>query len=154
VCSNSCPVHGIFRNKMWYEKPYSFLTTNYWKKCNKINSAVYYTRKQINTLQFGTGRFLTIFSRFTTIIITSSDGVWILTISYLPRSPSTPHSKLPTSTQWLLFYTQFILQHGRRDVTNALLLPSLRRHSLTKYKMATSSEATNSKTVCYHTRVV
>jgi hypothetical protein len=39
-------------------------------------------------------------------------------------------------------------QHGRHDVTSALLLPSLRIHDPTKYKMARRGESTIGKKVC------
>jgi hypothetical protein len=35
--------------------------------------------------------------------------------------------------------------HGRHDVTRAVLLPSLRERSLTKYKVAASAERTIGK---------
>jgi hypothetical protein len=42
-------------------------------------------------------------------------------------------------------------QHGRDDVTIALLLPSLRKRSLTKFVRATSADSMSDEIECYHT---
>jgi hypothetical protein len=45
------------------------------------------------------------------------------------------------------------VQNVRRDVTKVLLLPSLRRHPLTNYKVAASVQKTFGEKVCYHSIV-
>jgi hypothetical protein len=97
--------------------------------------------------KFGT-EFVRIFSRFTTTVITSSsDGEWILVISYLSRTQRWPHtthnSTFPVRWQTarehdFKFYT--LEQHDRRNVTIALLLPSTYMGNKFKFcKMAATS---------------
>jgi hypothetical protein len=127
-------------------KSWLILHSKYWRSCRYSHAS---------------GKFKDIGLMFITTTHVSTLKYWLTTFVTSWQCPGLWHSPLLVGVGGYMAAGAFLLWGGGGNynykyglgVTIALLLPSLRRRWLTKYKMATSADRTIDKTECYQTNI-